>query len=481
MKQNFFRIILTLVAFMVYQPMGLFSQNGTGLLFDDESYAAQPRLSPSLSFTSTEATAMSLKKYCPQPGNQGQMGSCVGWASGYGALSIAQAIRDGISDRNVITGSARSALYVYNQIKIGGCESGSFVHSAMELLQEKGSPRLRDFAPNDCYVLPGASVDALASEMKIKEYHSLFQPNDGAETKINQTRNSILAQKPVVIGMFLTSSFYDVSTEGVWRPRPGERSEGGHAMAVIGFNDFTREFEILNSWGESWGNGGFFKMSFDDYAKYCKYGFQFSLQQSGPDPEGFSFNAGFKLNKITGYDYDKGELIFTELPVSKSGNYYQTSNGAIAVGDYFKIFAGGMSADNYLYIFSIKPDDSGELLFPRQGEVAGDQSTVVVVPIIPSVDSYVELPAEKDRSIMADHSGTDYLIFLFSANPIDDIETIVENVADTYGDVYDRLSEELGDRMVPASDISYYLGQMGFRGQSSTGDVVPLVLRVEVK
>ncbi len=39
---------------------------------------------------------------------------------------------------------------------------------------------------------------------------------------------------------------------------------GGHAVALIGFDDFRRAWLIKNSWGEDWGENGFAWVSYDD-------------------------------------------------------------------------------------------------------------------------------------------------------------------------------------------------------------------------
>jgi hypothetical protein len=42
---------------------------------------------------------------------------------------------------------------------------------------------------------------------------------------------------------------------------------GGHAVEIVGIDDFQEEIHCKNSWGKSWGNNGFFKMSFATFNK----------------------------------------------------------------------------------------------------------------------------------------------------------------------------------------------------------------------
>lgn len=48
-------------------------------------------------------------------------------------------------------------------------------------------------------------------------------------------------------------------------PMPGKhsKSEGGHAVTLVGYDLTTRKFLVRNSWGTGWGIGGHFWMPFD--------------------------------------------------------------------------------------------------------------------------------------------------------------------------------------------------------------------------
>lgn len=473
-------ILLFAMALWALLPQTGQSQYATGLLMDDESYSSQPSLPRSLKFTETTLpTAYSLKKHCPTPGNQGQMGSCVGWAAAYGALTIANAHRNAVADKAQITIAARSALYVYNQIKIGPCNSGSYLHDAFPVMKEKGAPKKVDFHPNDCYVQPDASVHAKAAELRIKDHNILFGMDENPEVKVLKTMSSLAANKPVVIGMLLTNSFFRIGPDGYWRPSPQESTGGGHAMCVIGYDNINKKFEILNSWGTAFGNGGYLTISYDDYAKYCKYGYQFNLQDNQPAVT-FNFKAGFKINKLKGYNSDKGAFVFEALPAARTGAYYTLPPGAIRKGEHFKVLANGMSKDTYLYIFSLKPDGSSELLFPASEPKTFASTVVSILPLIPSNNSYVEIPADTTKAIMADFAGDDYLVYLFSSKQIEGFDARLQQMSNASGDVYARLRQVFQDCLVPESSVRYASDSMSFSGTANTGYAVPLVLKVSV-
>lgn len=77
------------------------------------------------------------------------------------------------------------------------------------------------------------------------------------------SRSAAIAQAisngyPVVFGADLWESFFDYSGGTIAAPGPG--SAGGHMMTIVGYRtrrDGAREFQVLNSWGTTWGEQGF--------------------------------------------------------------------------------------------------------------------------------------------------------------------------------------------------------------------------------
>jgi len=473
MKNNRYILFGIIVAFFGTRASG---QNATGLIFDDQAYSKLPRISPSLKFAEEDVPVFSLKKYCPAPGNQGQMSSCVGWAAGYAASTIAAAVRDSITDRARINNMSRSALYLYNQIYEGSCDKGSLIESSLELMKAKGVCLQTEFNPRDCQVTPGSVEDARASRNKISSYCTLFEWNAGYEEKIRTVRNCIKSGKPVVVGMEIFPSFKSIGSDGIWRPLPEEVKTEGHAMCVIGYSNLTRQFELLNSWGAGFGKNGYCYVSYEDFAKYCKYAFQFTLPSADTD-KSFKFNSTFYVKKLTGVDDETGDYVYERLKPVFRQDHYEYAPGQLNEGDYFKVMASDIKADNLLYIFSIKPDGSSELLFPRAARYG---ASVVELPIITSSKSYVEIPANPAKILKADQSGTDHLVFLFSTKEIGDMEDLASRMEEMDIPIGERLKKVFGDALVPEHEIRYSPSDMSFSGTATSGYIVPLVLEVPV-
>jgi len=72
---------------------------------------------------------------------------------------------------------------------------------------------------------------------------------------------------PVICGIQIYTSFNSDRTKktGIVS-MPNQQKEanlGGHCVAIIGYNDQQRIFTLANSWGNDWGNKGFFTLPYD--------------------------------------------------------------------------------------------------------------------------------------------------------------------------------------------------------------------------
>lgn len=77
-------------------------------------------------------------------------------------------------------------------------------------------------------------------------------------------RKFILTKGPVVFGTNWYSQMF-TPKGGLVLPRGA--NEGGHAYLCIGYTTEQRMFRFVNSWGETWGQGGRFWMREDDVAR----------------------------------------------------------------------------------------------------------------------------------------------------------------------------------------------------------------------
>jgi len=121
--------------------------------------------------------SVSLLKFAPDRGNQGQQGSCVAWSSTYAARTIVEAASKNISGNS----TKFSPAFVYNQIGLEGCQ-GAYIQNAMEFMSTKGVVAYDDFpyTDQDCSRQPNSALETKAAQNKL---HGFTRLTDGESTE----------------------------------------------------------------------------------------------------------------------------------------------------------------------------------------------------------------------------------------------------------------------------------------------------------
>ncbi len=437
-----------------------------GLVFDDESYEQVP-VAPSLMRGGGDEmpTVVSLRSYAPKPGSQGTTGTCVAWATAYGARTISAAISRGWTDRDSITARAFSPSFVYNQIRSRpGCSHGTAIDEALSLLKSQGVVSISQ-APFDCDLQVDEQMVASAEPNVILDYRRLFSV---AETeRVGPVRDALAARRPVVIGMRVPPSFGQLKGE-VWQPLESERGKGGgHAMTVVGYDDdrYGGAFEIMNSWGTWWADDGFVWVPYSAFNDFVKYAFEVLPVPSAP-------SLGGRVELIDEYQMP---MLLAPFEPAQGGGAVQSfvSQNAYGSDDAFSVM---LTNDEAAYVYAIGTDLSREttLLFPYEG--AGVTSAYV-----PDPGSRVSLPGEGYQMGFDDRPGTTSLVLLYSTRELD-IDSVRVVMETGEGGVEQRLAAALGDALVPPQRIDYDAdkGEVGYSARGDgAGYVVPVVVHIE--
>lgn len=83
---------------------------------------------------------------------------------------------------------------------------------------------------------------------------------------MGEMKNALRNGYPFVAGIILFNSFqnYEVASTGmVCLPSRGEVMLGGHVVICVGFNETKKVWIMRNSWGEHWGDNGYFYLPYD--------------------------------------------------------------------------------------------------------------------------------------------------------------------------------------------------------------------------
>jgi C1A family cysteine protease len=330
-----------------------------GCDFDAEKYD-QTKVFAALSsnYKNEFPNSVSLLQYAPPRLNQGRQGSCVGWASAYSARSILHARQTGSNPSN----AAFSPAFIYNQIALEGCQ-GSYLMEAMESMKNVGSLPFSDFQYDEstCQKEPSSTQKRAASSYKIKGYNRLTKGGYDYKVDLDGIRQNIAQGAPVVIGMQVGGSFMQTMYgKSDWRPTSSDKSLrgfSGHAMSVIGYDDNRNggSFQLMNSWGEKWGDDGIGWVTYDDFGYFVKEAYGLSpMGQASTDDNKLSVKFGM---------VDKESR--KNIPLKRvQQNVYRTQK-SISKGQRFKLEVTNSLACN-IYIITEELDGTSTVLFPYE-------------------------------------------------------------------------------------------------------------------
>ncbi|GAB4395643.1 MAG: hypothetical protein OHK0053_05240 [Microscillaceae bacterium] len=449
--------------------MALWGQEyGSGLRLDDEGYSEIPLKATLISRDYTELPRqVSLKAYCPTPGNQGVYSTCVGWATAYAARTIMEAQRKQWNDPAMITQNAFSGAFIYKLIQIASdisCEYGTHFQDALSIMKARGVPRHQDFRPlcPGSVSIPEALHDS-AQAYRIEDFHRLFNVSDGANFKTQAVRKALAQGHPVVFGIKLVPTLYKAGP--LWEPLSEERlsgGEGGHALCIIGYDDDKFEgqgaFEIMNSWGTSWGQGGFCWIKYQDFADFAKYAFEMIL----PAPP-----------QINGWQGRFSVVLRNQqsLPVRLKENttslgYYELLQPQ-AAGTEFRVHFG-TKAPAYVYILGSDLTNEIFALFPHQPGIS---------PALNYTQSEIVLPDESHYIRLDQQPGRDYLLVLYAQKALD-FAQIQKALRQSSGNFIQRIQKVLGNTLANASAVKFENNQMRFEAQCPADKVVGLLLEI---
>lgn len=485
-----------LTSILCFFVISLFAQDdeyGTGLDFSQEKYEAVPLSAPILSRNFTNLPkSYSLKPYAPTPGDQGRQPSCVGWASGYGARTIAYAIKNGWKfNKAKINQNTFSPSFVYNQIKAKGdnnCTRGSYIADAMKLMNNYGILKKSEFGynPTNCTLQPNNYSLQRAKNNKIFTFERLARW-DNPYNLVLKTKKALANKNPVVVGMF---KYGKLGGYGELWTAPAVPSGGGHAMVVVGYDDnkYGGAFEIMNSWGTRFRNGGFFWVKYNDFKKYIKTAYVL-IDNSGSIPNKVDNNINTttlkKYNKLSGeitlklssgYNMNpslsseaKRNFNIVKAETNKKLKTTYTIDKPYSSGTQFRIYLKS-NQRGYVYLIGYGgADKSVNKLYPFEN----------FSPFFNYTNSEIAIPNE-DYFIEFDNKpGQDILCVLYSKERLD-INAIINKAKLGTSDFVANIKRAVQYKMFKGKDVNFNANKIAFNAASSsyTSKVVPIFISV---
>ncbi len=208
-----------------------------------------------------------LSKDMPPVRSQGDQGSCVGWATGYYLKSYHEKIEYGYEYTTFE--DVMSPSFLYNQIKVSDCDSGSSIADALRFLKNTGIVSWNDFPYTDteCSNIPTDQLKDKAKKFQIENYFLIKVPEtntDPTYTIINILKTLLTENKPIVISLDIKNIIFNFN-KGTYIGHTYQKIEDGcgHAVLIVGYDDEKEAFKFVNSWGTEWGNEGYGWIHYD--------------------------------------------------------------------------------------------------------------------------------------------------------------------------------------------------------------------------
>jgi hypothetical protein len=421
---------------------------------------------------------VSLLQYAPKRMSQGRQGSCTAWASAYAAATILHAAASG-EDPNKI---AFSPSFVYNQITRGNC-TGTHIGQTLDKLSKEGTLTLAEFPYTDrsCNTTPDRQQMQKAGNYKLRGYNRLTLKHDDYKVDVNAIKQNIAQGAPVVVGMAVGGTFYDVVGRDTWIPSQKDRaalkrsldgsivddggsdSFGGHAMCIVGYDDNYQggAFQIMNSWGENWGDKGVFWMKYADFEYFTNafYGEAYGMYPLPKKNKEFDFECAIGLLENQTQTYFPFK--------SKGGNVFETTK-VIPQNTKFKI-AVKNGVECYTYVFGQETNGTSYVLFPYTEKHSAFMG-IVGARLFP-----------KDYSLQLDNVGTkDVMAVIFTKEKID-YQALNQKISQSKAATYQaKIAEALGNTAV--QNVRFNGGdKIYFSAKSEGKNAVAVVFEINKK
>lgn len=200
--------------------------------------------------------SFTLRNHVPEVYNQGQAGSCT-------SNAFCGSHRIQYTDKTFRP--SRLFLYFYERLAEDPRhlaqdlrDTGADVIDGENYVLSHGicSESLWPYDISKLNVTPPANCTQDALKHKIKSFVRLG---------VQDIKSYLVQGIPVLLAVILYQSFEtNVRADGKV-PMPDKRQQpiGGHEMCIVGYDDASRTYEVLNSWGAGWGDHGYCHIPYD--------------------------------------------------------------------------------------------------------------------------------------------------------------------------------------------------------------------------
>ncbi|MFC1546594.1 T9SS type A sorting domain-containing protein [bacterium] len=214
-------------------------------------------------------TSVKNYKYLPVVGDQGNQGSCSGWAVCYYYKTYQEAKEHGWQrpDPSINPERVMSPAFGYNLANFGE-DNGSYPADLMEIIKNHGCAVWQDMPYYDTSYLNWPDENAWKNAINYRGESWAYIETDTDEG-ITSLKNHLSSDDLAQISIYIYSYFYKDypnNTTGIHNGVLFDNAGtnlGGHAITIIGYDDTKSyidgaqtkygAFLVVNSWGHDWG------------------------------------------------------------------------------------------------------------------------------------------------------------------------------------------------------------------------------------
>ncbi len=345
---------------------------------------------------------------------------------------------------------------------------GAKIEPALKVLTDTGDVLLSANIP-PCIAVTNNMNNIAAKNYTIKAYSSITNVFGRInKNEVIAIKKSITDNNPIIFSLKCYSSLFNVGKDGVWKMSDNDTLISDHAVCIVGYDDnkFGGAFEIMNSWGPSWGNNGFFWLTYDQVIQYGSYALEMMDREDaagnvsrGLDPPQLKGNLDFVLVNDYGDEVGTMPVLRTAINSNSSAvtddskadfsNY--TLTDSYSGGTEFKI-KFTTNAPAFVYIFSVDNNKVVSRLFPYADNVS---------PAINSTNATIYFPLDNKHYTLNADAERDKICILYSKTAIDfnDLKTKILNSS---SGIYETIKGLFTNQIIPVKNINFKNDQVSF-------------------
>ena len=290
--------------------------------------------------------------YLPPVNSQGSQGSCVAWAVGYYLKTYQENRENNRTDPSQRSQPQNicSPAFIYNLIHLKN-DHGAYFSDAFRVINDFGCPSLQEMPYNDHDYQTWPDENDFEGAIKARslppsggEYYWLYLDSESA---LDQIKQMLLNGDLVVFGIYVYDNYYNIKDYNniyALADKTGT-SHGGHAQTIVGFDDNlvtpdgVGAFRVVNSWGVSWGDSGYYWITYEaikagsDYSQGYAYWVNDRVNYDSQKKILFKLEHDYSRETDTWVTVGGNQINFFDFYVKQKDREYQSYPGSLIVLD----------------------------------------------------------------------------------------------------------------------------------------------------